>query len=277
MSSSPVAERPEDGARHYTFLALTALGVASLALFLRSKDVTSVLPVVVGALALAFRWRSGVLLGGLLMVVWLLAARRWAGLHPAFVIQSISYQLRSFFYIDLPTFRYIRPTFIQDSDRIDWTDLLLVAAMLVYVPAHYRYLSLAARIFPGDSRRRGRTAPDSRLEQRGTEQVAGREVLHLVFAQAIWLGLAWLCWQWLSRKRTDLDLDDGSWQAIVLIWLLGTMFLLASALVRYARQGRQRPEEAQLVLQDALWIETSREQRRVNRWLAWARRRKERT
>jgi len=34
-----------------------------------------------------------------------------------------------------------------------------------------------------------------------------------------------------------------------------------------------RPEEAALFLQDTLWRETSREQRRINRWIAWARRR----
>jgi hypothetical protein len=30
-------------------------------------------------------------------------------------------------------------------------------------------------------------------------------------------------------------------------------------------------EEATLLLQDTLWLETRREQGRINRWLAWAR------
>jgi hypothetical protein len=63
---------------------------------------------------------------------------------------------------------------------------------------------------------------------------------------------------------------------MLLVWLLGLVFLVASALLSYLAQGRARPEEAALVLQDEAWRETSREQRRIQRWRVWARRRQRR-
>jgi hypothetical protein len=56
--------------------------------------------------------------------------------------------------------------------------------------------------------------------------------------------------------------------------------LAVAALLRYLALRRMTPPEAGLYLQDVLWRETRREQRRLNRWLAWAwlrrRRREER-
>jgi hypothetical protein len=46
---------------------------------------------------------------------------------------------------------------------------------------------------------------------------------------------------------------------------------LAVAFLRLWRQRQHPPAIAALYLQDVLWKETRREQRRLHRWLAWAR------
>ena len=53
---------------------------------------------------------------------------------------------------------------------------------------------------------------------------------------------------------------------------------MTAALLGHWRARQMTAAEGELSLQDTLWRETRREQRRLNRWLAWAelrRRRKE--
>ena len=57
--------------------------------------------------------------------------------------------------------------------------------------------------------------------------------------------------------------------AIIVALVLGVV--VASAFLGYWRSAAQTREQAALVLQDAVWAETRGEQRRLNRWLAWAR------
>jgi hypothetical protein len=44
-----------------------------------------------------------------------------------------------------------------------------------------------------------------------------------------------------------------------------------AALLGYLRWARATPEESLLYLQDQAWAATRSEQRRLNRWLIWAR------
>src|SRR5262249_21681214 len=145
---------------------------------------------------------------------------------------------------------------------------------LIFCAGYYRLLGVASHIFPADPRRRGRR--DTAPEQRSPARVTSVEILTLVTGLPLWLALAWLWWRWLERRQTALDIDDRWWQLMVLAWLFGVVAVVASALLRYAAQGQMRPEEATLFLQDTLWRETSREQRRINRWITWARRRSRR-
>jgi hypothetical protein len=47
--------------------------------------------------------------------------------------------------------------------------------------------------------------------------------------------------------------------------------IIAASVFGYLAQRRMLPDEAALYLQDSVWRETPREQRRVMAWLAWAR------
>jgi hypothetical protein len=248
----------------------------ALAFFLRGLDTLSLLPALVGVLSMLFRWRWGALYV-LLFAAWLLIAQRWPIFHPAFVAEE-SARLIQEVLLPSPMYKYGRTSFPISQRTFGIVDVLLVVSLLVYVAAHFRLLGLTRWIFPADPRRsrlapqraRGPRAP---AERRSSDLVTGHEIVVLVASAPLWLGLAWLCWRWLERKETVLDIDDYAWQAMILAWLLGVLFFVASGLVRYVAQGHVRPEEAALFLQDTLWRETSREQRRINRWLVWARRR----
>src|SRR5262249_41989445 len=100
------------------------------------------------------------------------------------------------------------------------------------------------------------------------------EILLLLAPLPLWIGLGWLCWRLLERQETLLDIDDASWQVMVLAWGLGLVFLSSVAFLRFITLTQMRPEEATLFLQDTFWRETSREQRRLGRWVSWARIRK---
>ena len=60
--------------------------------------------------------------------------------------------------------------------------------------------------------------------------------------------------------------------------LLLVLFYVAKSVLAYAGLQNLSKCEANLVLQDTMWRQSCRDQRRVQRWLAWAsvrRRRKE--
>ena len=91
----------------------------------------------------------------------------------------------------------------------------------------------------------------------------------LVALAACAVGAA-LFWSWLQGQETDLVILDTAWQGILVLWLLGGAVLAAASVLRYLALRRMTPAEAELYLQDVLWRETRGEQRRLNRWLAWA-------
>jgi hypothetical protein len=268
---------PEDGIRHYTFLCMLALGLMALALFLRGVGILCLLPAAVGALTLMARWRSGAL-GVLFFVVWLVIAQRWWYFNPLFVVQQFVLGVENL--LSPPGFRPAgQPMPLPSHARFGIADALLCAASMVFVVGYYRLLSLTNQIFPVDPRRLGarrEKRPRPVVEARSRTLVTGHELVQMSATMPIWLVAAWLCWRWLETKDTELNIDDNSWQLILLVWLLGMLFLLASSLVQYLAQWQLRPEEAALYLQDTLWRETPREQRRIHRWLVWARRRQRR-
>ena len=273
MTEMPLAApSPDDGVRHYILLCLTGLGVTSLAMFLHGLETLALLPALVGVLWVMFRWRGGALVV-LLIVTWLLAAVRWPVYHPLFVFEGFArlFHLR----LGSPPYPYLRPLLFRPYAGFDLPDVILCAGMLTYFAAQYRLLSVTRRIFPADPRRRARRdVPD---ELRSGRLVNGREILKLLAPLPFWIGGAWLCWRLVENQETELDIDDRWWRLMFLVWLFGLLFLVAAAALRYIGQSTVRPEEAALFLQDTLWRETSREQRRVNRWLAWAARKKRRS
>jgi hypothetical protein len=267
MSTAPAASKPNDGIHHYTMLCTAALGMMGLALFLRGLDLVSIiLPPLVGLTAMVFRWRTGAI-GVLFFLAWLLAAQHWPVLHPLFIAQEITWIFTNTGFAG-PSGRYVRPMLIGGREGFGPQEVLLCGATLAYFAAHYRLLSVSKGIFPGDPRRR--VDRDSKWERRSPRLVAGQEVLNLLAPLPLWIGCAWLCWRWLESKQHE-EINRRWWQVMILAWLFGLLFLITAAVLRYLMRNQMRPEEATMILQDTLWRETSREQRRITRWIAWAR------
>jgi len=83
-------------------------------------------------------------------------------------------------------------------------------------------------------------------------------------------------WRRLPVGVEAYGLSCWSLHGIVLAWLLILGVLAASGLLSYVGQRRLREREARLYLQDIFWQENGSEQRRLNRWLAWAKLRQRR-
>jgi hypothetical protein len=231
--------------RLYVFLCLAALVAFLIVLLQSGYGRWSLLPAVVGALSVAFRWRAGAL-------YFLLAVMGFVGLH---VYEG-----------------WIRPH--RQPTMADWA---LSASCLGFLIAYYRLLALVNGIFPVDPRRRrlGETPASLR---RPTHLVTQRETGWFLVALPVWAALAQVLWR-MVRARPVLDLSPTVGHIVLLGWLVGAGLLVASAILAYVGHSQLTREEATLFLQDTLWRETRREQRREVQWRVWARlrlRRKER-
>jgi hypothetical protein len=274
MSGQPqTGPQQQTGASHYTFLGLTALLVLLLALMARGLGTWSLLPTLLGLGCLLLRWR-----GGSIALVLAVTALLFGSLV-----------LRSSLRPDMPL--VATPV----------SDLLLSAAVLGYVAAHYRLMGLTRFVFPRDPRRvvepasRGRR-PGLIVPQRRSPEAASPAELGLLLASVpLFCGLALLGQQWLLLGRPSPSvfgdhvnssayyeyeihmmnagqgLVDALWRGRLLLWWVGGGVLLVSALLSYLAWRRMTAAEAALVLQDTVWAETRGEQRRINSWLVWAR------
>jgi hypothetical protein len=276
--------RQEPGVRLYTGFCLAALLVMLLAMLEGGLGTWSLLPVLIGCVAVFAHWGIGPPVV-LLLLGWLVAARA-NGLDP---LASI------FVLVAGRSGRSImRLSLWRDTSPV--ADALLCAGTMAYVVGHYRLMSLVRHIFTPDPRReaalkkkrKGTAAPTTATDPEVTlapRRPAGRveppEAIRLVLSVPLWLGLAYLLREWLADEPAPLHMEPRLWHGLLVI--AGTAVALAagSAVLAYARQASATPEAALLYLQDQVWRDTRREQSRINRWLVWARlrwqRRKERS
>jgi hypothetical protein len=292
---SPKAALAPDGARFYAVTALLALLTASLPLLLRGLELWALFPSLLGALALAARLRIGPVLY-LLGLFWLALADH-ARHSPWEMVEYLVVAV-----LRLPSGQSpggleqdftARPKMQND---ILLLDMILAVAVLVYVVAHYRFLSVTRNLFPLDRRRRlrrpdaerpGRVVLGPVLEQkRSPALVEPHEVGPLMLLASVCACLGQLLWVWVSADsfyrrfppggRRWHIIPPGLWQLALLLWIFCLVLIVASGLIAYLGQRRLTSDEAGLYLQDELWRQTRREQSRINRWLAWAVQRRKR-
>lgn len=146
-------------------------------------------------------------------------------------------------------------------------DVLLALAVLGYVAGHYRLQGLDPSPLPTDPRQLGPAVPTRRA-------VPATEILALVLEVCVFVALAFLAWDWLPDTWYDYNLNPEIWRTLLLVWLIGMGVLLTASVLNYFAKLLLTGPEAELLLQDVLWKETRREQRRVGRWLAWSRKKK---
>jgi hypothetical protein len=154
---------------------------------------------------------------------------------------------------------------------------------LTYLAGQFRLQGMLDHIVPIDPRRREgpprwhvgllsiRYQPDVVREKRAPSLVTREEIGMLILGSALWAGLAQVCWNLLPLEKANPDLPLPVWRAIILAWIIGAGLYIVFGLLNYLSQRALTAHEAALFLQDVLWKETRGEQRRLNRWTAWAR------
>jgi hypothetical protein len=227
--------------------AIACLGALAALFFLLLQRVHepfrpwAVFPVVVGVLGVIFRWRSAPIL--------FLAV------------------LAGYYYVGLPR------TIVGLQISLD--DWLASAAVLAYVAAHYRLQGISGSLFPDDARRGGRGRPKAEWVGRG-RPVSNAESGQFLLAVALWAAVGQILFRLLPAEVRYLGLPPRISQLLLLTWLLGVAFLLAAGAFGYLRFAGLSRQDATLFLQDTMWYETRREQRRWHQWRVWGRLRQQR-
>jgi hypothetical protein len=174
--------------------------------------------------------------------------------------------------------QYLFP-FNRQRNALRVEDVVLCAATLAYVAGHYRLLALWRSILPLDPRqiyhkgaavivplgRLGKVAP----QHRPAALLSRGELAWFVLQLPVFALLAQAVWIVLGARRELHELSPRLLQLMHATWVLVLGLLLAGQLFRLVRLLRMDRVTAQMVLQDVLWNETRREQRRIGRWLVW--------
>lgn len=248
MSERAEPAAPVSAAQTYGFVCFLSLGVVLLADLQRGPGLLTALKVLVGVLGVLARLRvASVLLLLTLAIEPLVDQLRLTGLGWNWQLLARAFRL---------------------------SDVLLAAGVLGYVLAHSRLLSLTVNVFPLEPRRRvpplghrDRTGPPKRSQGLVTAEEIG--ALALVAPAAALAG--WGLWLLLARPWYVLGLPPTIGRLLVVLWTVGLGMPVVAALLGHWRTRRMSPDEAALHVQDVLWHETRREQRRQNQWLAWSR------
>jgi hypothetical protein len=291
MSSAP--EKPSadgQGERHYFFICLAALLVLQLVLLARplprwTLSVRTFLPLLglwpalLGGAGLMLRWRLAPVLVLLALAVLLFLAPSRSARDP---VQGMLLGAAVL-------------TFVVASYRLQ-------SLRHFVFPRDPRQRALAGKPRAASGRKqeeRGVPAPAALPDRRRPGRLVSLEELSfLLVTVMLWVGVAPFCYPFVESEPPPAGYETRWWERIgnqglqsmasgleglvELIWqfrggfwLLGGGVLVASLLLNHLLFRRQSPEEAALFLQDMVWKETRREQRRLNRWLAWARLRQE--
>lgn len=222
-------------ANAYLLAGLGAVAVIGVAV-MQTTGRWALVPTLVGAAGLAFRWRSGSLL--------VLAAIAISQVGRTY-FSHIGFGLRTSLA----------------------TDLGLCVATLAYVVAQYRLVGLTAGVFPPVRRKIDRPPP--RPGPAVTNELAAAGLA--VAASSIG---AFFLWEVAGEVRPPWHIFPEPWRLGLVAWLVLGGLAVAAAVLGHLGWRRLSRTEAAVYLQDALWHETRREQRRINRWRAWAVRRR---
>jgi hypothetical protein len=147
-------------------------------------------------------------------------------------------------------------------------DLALSAATLAYVMAQYRLIGLTAGVFP-PSPRKAVDPPPPRDGAAGSQELV--PALLTVAAAAVG---AFFLWEVAGEVPIPWRIYPWHWRVGVVLWVMLGGLAVAAAVLGHLGWRRLSRVEAAVFLQDALWHETRGEQRRLNRWRAWALRRR---
>jgi hypothetical protein len=234
--------KPQDPALSPAATAYLLIGLAAagglVAAQVQTAGRLALVPMMIAAAGLAFRWRPAPLV--------LLAA------VAVFQVVPHVFDVQAFF----PRRGPIVP------------DLAMCAAVLMYVVAQYRLVGLTTGVFPPDVQSPADPPPPREVASVSRELVpAGLTVAAAVVG-------AFFLWEVLNAVPPPWRINPPHWRVGLLAWLLVGGLSLAAAVINHLGWRRLSRDEAAIFLQDAVWHETRGDQRRINRWRAWALRRR---
>ncbi len=175
---------------------------------------------------------------------------------------------------------FLRPFGMSRAQNtLELIDVLLCAAVLGYVAAHYRLQSIWHSVLPVDPRQRTgtprrpfpwfrRQAPMLE-EKRSAGQITPQEIAWFVLTLPVWAVAAQVARALITHRWEPVGISGRLAEGLRALWLFTVGFFVIQALLNFWKHRRNDPGVAQLYLQDQLWRETRGEQRRVQRWLAW--------
>ena len=240
--------------RSYVVVAAAALLVIFVSGLLAGSIVAGLVPVLMGLCGLGLRWP--------VMPVFLVIAVAW--------FQALPFGVPGYSPRPLdPRFTHFR-----------FGDILLVAAVLIYLIAQYRLYTLAHAAVPDDRifrARRKQELPDlrdpARVEEREIPQVVVIAAAALVAGQFLWLFLSETVLDFhrlppleLREGFPDRSLPYHASREVVFAVGLGVSIFLARLGLWYWRLRSLNRDEAQLVLADTGWSEIRREAARLETW-----------
>ncbi|MFO0969817.1 MAG: hypothetical protein U0793_30035 [Gemmataceae bacterium] len=238
---------------HYQAWCGVCLGLIFLAQFTQGIVLTNLVTVLLGVVGILLRVRWGVffLLSGVI------------------IAQSMNFFLNE---------RYM--TWGGRGREPELHDFLLGIGVLGYVMGQYRLQGLWHFVWPADPRQRAGPVGRRFLFWRGRAPIVQHrraetdlrmpELVNLAFLIPT-LALAAMVLFTVTRPARDwLELPGGLAHFVVLLWIL----LLGGWVVRQALElwhaWSPGDDEATLFLQDQVWKDLRGEQRRIERWRAWA-------
>ncbi|HEY1191423.1 MAG TPA: hypothetical protein VGE74_27560 [Gemmata sp.] len=256
--------------RQYALVAVGALAMIFLVMFMNGSDLGGLLVVVFGAAALVLRWTAA----------------------PPFLLLIVAYF--QVFPFGFPDPGPESPGQVYRT-QFQVADMVLVMAALVYLRAQYRIFGLVHQIVPFEStqRRKGDTPT-----RRPTAHIRADEIAWLLGTAGALVLLGQGLW-WLVNALEFVPLEEG----IPLRWaqpktmseyqrepppgefrpgasrffvILGGLFfgsMLLRLVFGYWRLRMMTAAEGAMVLTDTSWAQSHRERVRVEKWRVWGWRR----
>jgi hypothetical protein len=250
MPSEPEVDLTSHPAvRGYSLVCLLALLALTVLVTDRGLGWWGLMPVLLGAAALLFRWSVG----------------------PPLVLVTLAVLLSAQARFGVPPWALPRPTLAAD--------LGVCLAVLAYAAGQYRLLALTRHALPPDTRRRtlpgqGKAAAEG--PRRSPGSVGPWELPALLLTLPVWAVVAAAFWARLELEEPFEDLPAVVWRALLLAWVFGLGLAVTATGLSYVGMAQATRAEARIYLQDRAWRETRKDQARLNRWLVWARLRRQR-
>jgi hypothetical protein len=236
--------------RGYSLVCLVSLLALTLLVVDRGLGWWGLMPVLLGAAALVFRWSIG----------------------PPLVLATLAILLSAQARFRLPVWAGPRSSLLAD--------LGMCLAVLAYAVGQYRLLALTRHVLPPDTRRRMLPGQGRAVAAEGPRRSPGTvgpwELPGLLLALPLWALAAGVVWVRLQFEEPMEGLPVVVWRALLMAWVCGCGLAVTAAGFAYLGMAQAARAEARVHLQDQLWRETRKEQARINRWLVWARLRRQR-